>query len=137
MRIIFIHLTFCRAVKTQHNSLFVNFLFQNTEESFNYAYQTFRKFQSKKFKFSSKALSFLAALALKQQRHGVVLDVVKQGCEEKNVIVIKNILLETFVQINRLKRVKTALSLSLQNFPNKKKERFYRDVVSNFLTFNA
>lgn len=74
----------------------------------------------------------MGALALKQQRHDVVLDVMKE-CEEKNVVVIKNILLESFVQTNRLKRVKAALNLSLQNFPNKKKERFYKDVVSNVI----
>lgn len=104
-------------------------MFQNTEESLNYGLELFKELQARGFEFPRRAITFLAALALNQNKPDIALEIASSS---KNVryIDVRCIKLEAFARLKRFDEMLVFFRASIfSDNPTRRKEAYFSDTV--------
>ena len=111
--------------------------FQNTKESLDYALNLFQELQERGFTFPRRSVTFIAALALKQNVPHIALEITSL-CKNVRYIDVRCIRVEAQAKLKRFDEIMIHFRSSLlSDEPTKRKESYFKDTVklSNFNLF--
>ncbi|XP_058800399.1 pentatricopeptide repeat-containing protein 2, mitochondrial-like [Phymastichus coffea] len=102
---------------------------ENTEESFKYALDLFKETQTRDFTTPRRALTFMGALALKQNNPTIALETASLA-RNARYIDIRCIKIEAYIKLKRIDEIIVYFRSSLQqDLANRRKQLYFKDTI--------